>query len=176
MKHVPQQRQTRLRSGISVAEVVIAATGVSVLSVIGITTVCLLMTAEQRAMESIVVDRTIAELADELRQDAHTSLSAEINDDGTELNLRQASETLITYACTSDGIHRSDATERNEDFHLPFGQSRFELSETGRLITCRHERDPTLEMSFFEPNETTAQPRRKYRIDAALLASDKSQE
>ncbi len=168
--------QPHPRRGISVAEVIIAATGVSVLSVIGITTVCLLMTAEQRAMESIVVDRTIGELADELRQDAHTSILADVNEDGTTLNLQQVNETDITYTCTDDGIHRSDGAERNEDFHLPFGKSRFELSVSGRLVTCRHEREPTLDMSLSKPSPSTDQPRRTYRIDAALLAGDKSPE
>ncbi|MEZ6146515.1 MAG: hypothetical protein R3B91_14090 [Planctomycetaceae bacterium] len=85
-------------------------------------------------------------------------VSAEITDDGTELSLRQADDTRITYSCTGDGINRSDATERDEDFHLPFGESRFELSGAGRLITCRHERDPTLEMSFSNPMKRPHNP------------------
>ncbi len=169
MKPKPPTQLGHRRRGISIAEVVIAASSVSVLSVIGITVVCLLMTAEQRAMESIVIERTIGELADELRQDAHLARGATLNDAHTSLTLHLPDGSSVTYLCTDDSVHRSDATERQEQFHLPFGQSRFELTFAERLIVWRHEREPVLDMSLSEPSTEIKTPRRMYRIDAALL-------
>ncbi len=175
-------RRTRL--GFTVVEVTIAAVVLSVLTVTGITVVLLLMTAEQRAAESLVVERSIAALADELRRDAHAATTAELTGEEaaspTTLSLWFADDSQATYECTDDGVwrreQRGDMVARREKFHLPFGTSWFEpldggTLDGGRLVVWRHEREIPVTMSLAEPSATSDQPRRAFRIEAALWRS-----
>lgn len=172
MRHGSVQPSVQCRPGMSIAEVVIAATGVSVLAGLGVTIVCLLMTAEQRTMESIVIERTIGDFAHEFRQDAHRASAVTLNDDQTTLSLQLSGDETVTYACTDDAVTRTGATERREEFRLPFGQSSFSLSERDLLITWRHEREPQQEMSLSESPSRLKETPKVYRINAALLAKD----
>ncbi|MCA9075146.1 MAG: hypothetical protein KDA93_08940 [Planctomycetaceae bacterium] len=161
----------RKRRGITITEVVIAASGVSVLSVLGITVICLLMTAEQRAMESIVIDRSISELAHDLRQDAHSATTATLSDDQATLSLVLPGDETVNYTCTDDAVTRTDTTDRRDEFALPFGHSRFSKPESDRLITFWHEREPQQDMSLSENSSNLKETERTYRIDAALLSA-----
>ena len=161
------------RQGFSVAEVLIAATGVSVLSVLSITLICLLMTAEQRTMESIVIERTISELAHELRQDAHLASTVALSDDQLTLTLQLADNASVTYSCSVDAVSRSNASGHGEAFSLPFGESKFSLSDSEQLITFRHERQPAQDMSLSESPTAAEESGHIYRIDAALSVGNR---
>lgn len=157
--------------GISIAEVIIATSVLSVLATTGVTVVLLLMTAEQRAAESVLVERTIADLGDELRRDAHAAAAAELAGEARVVLTGEAGE-RVSYECTGDGVWRreesGESPVRREKFHLPFGASRFELVEGGRLVVWRHEREVPVTMSLAEPTVGTDPPRRVFRIDAAV--------
>jgi hypothetical protein len=89
------------------------------------------------------------------------------------LSLRLPDDVRVTYECSEDGVWRreraGDETVRQEKFHLPFGASWFERTNDGaRLIVWRHEREVPATMSFADAPATTDQPRRTYRITAAL--------
>lgn len=164
-------RSCRSRRGLSVAEATIAATILSSLTVAGMTVVCLLMTAEQRTAESVVVERTIAALADELRRDARGATVAE-RIETNRVSLQLSNDTQAIYECTDDGVWRreqlGDRITRQEKFHLPFGDSRFEPVEEG-LIVWIHEREIPTTAGFAEPSATSDQPQRAYRVEAAVV-------
>ncbi|MGE4002932.1 MAG: hypothetical protein AB7I48_22280 [Planctomycetaceae bacterium] len=161
----------RTRRGISIAEVVIASTLLTVLTTAGVTVLLLLMSAEQRAAEAVLVERTISDFAAELRRDAHEAADVQADGD-SRLILTGDDDREVTYECAGDGVWRREQSGgeavRQEKFHLPFGTSRFELMAERRLIVWRHEREIPVTMSLAEPTVGTEQPRRMFRIDAAV--------
>lgn len=162
------------RSGFSLIEVLIATTGLAALSVVCVTTICLLMTAQQQGAETFRIDLTLSDLADQLRSDAHTTSSVEwgapVDDRIREAALTLTDGTLVTYRCQEDGVTRErqhgDQIISREEYHLPFGNSWFE-SDSQRLIVWRHERSAAMTAGASEPSGND-RPRRTYRVEAAI--------
>ncbi|MGE0378200.1 MAG: hypothetical protein AB7Q45_22545, partial [Planctomycetaceae bacterium] len=129
----------------------IASTLLTVLTTAGVTVLLLLMSAEQRAAEAVLVERTISDFAAELRRDAHEAADVQADGD-SRLILTGDDDREVTYECAGDGVWRREQSGgeavRQEKVHLPVGTSRFELMAERRLIVWRHERESPVTRSL----------------------------
>ncbi len=164
-----------VRWGVTLIETLFATTGVAALSVVGLTSICLLMSAEQQSAESLWVERTIASLADQLRADAHAAqqvdLTAVTDDEAGACTWAFTGGRRAEYSCVSDGVIRrelrGDEVLATERFHLPFGRSWF--SRPARAVTAgigwHHERDLALTAGTLEGVPEEDRPHIFYRIE-----------
>ena len=107
----PPPRSVRTRMGFTIIEILLTVSAISALSVLTITVICLLTSAEQHAAESLFIDLTVANLAADLRDDAHRAVRLEAappDGDGrvTSITLVQPGNTRVTYECTTVGVIR----------------------------------------------------------------------
>ncbi len=174
-RHGMQPAPRARRRGMTLIETLFATTGTVLLSIIGLTSACLLMTAQQQSAESLWVERTISSLADQLRADAHAATQFALTDDENGLfavcTWLLPEDTQVTYTCASDGVVREEVhgseTPIVERFHLPFGRSWFErpAGEELSLITWRHEREIPMTAGTLDTADDAERPVKQYRVD-----------
>jgi len=172
------------RRGFSIAELMFAITAVSGLSVLALTIVGLLMTAEQHSAESLWINVRISDLANDLRSDAHRATTVRY---GAEEAGRVADVTLgfpegadITYTCASDGVTRIEAADGDEtstqQYRLSFGESWFEKAQDG-ILRWNHTREVPSVGGYTQPDAQDTTARRIFTVNAAIgLHTDDMQE
>jgi hypothetical protein len=125
-----------------------ATTAITGLSILAMTVVGMLVSAEQHSAEALWIDSRIASLGDTLRTDAHLALRVEPGDPSGNrmqtLTLVHPHDVRISYECTDEGVVRResnlDGHVSTETFRLPFGESWFEPLREERLVEFVHAR------------------------------------
>lgn len=184
MQPPPRRLPHHGRCGFNIAELLFAITAVSALSVLAMTVVAMLMTAEQRSAEGLWVDATLANLAADLREDAHRATAFNVTPDAdgriTQLTLVQPDEVHVIYRCTAAGVDRltevTGTRQAVETYRLAFGTSWFETHADEDVITWRHTRELPGIAGPEASAPSDAAPRRADAISAAIgLYSSRSQ-
>jgi competence protein ComGF len=173
------------RRGFNLAELLFVIAAISGLSVVVMTVVGLLITAEQHAAEDLWVDVTISSLACDLRQDAHQAhdLEAVVDEQGHSSNvtLLLPGETRVTYECTAEGVTRREAREGGpiaiEIYRLALGTSTFHPPGDDGLLRWSHVRAIPNIGGFSESTATNGAVLREFNVFSAVgLHADMAKE
>jgi prepilin-type N-terminal cleavage/methylation domain-containing protein len=148
------------RRGSTLLEMLTVISLLAVVMAIGSTLLISLMRMHKRVTSDIDQRRTLAQLADRLRQDAHATLNAQLSPEG-RLSLPLANQTVVEYAAAGSQITRQvlDAgmVRHRETFALsPACKVQFavENADDGRRQLVRCEVSPLAETS--SPREFAA--------------------
>ena len=164
------------RRGFTMVELLISVTTLVGLSILVMTVIALLITAEQSSTETLFVEQTIANLADDLRQDAHQSRSLQTdNEAGLDrvdiITLFHNDGHRIIYECTANSVERTSMDGKDitstEDYRLPFGTSWFTVVDE-RLVSWHHDRLRPAVGGLSQPDAADVSARDTYQVDAAL--------
>lgn len=164
------------RSGYNIAELLIAITAIASLSVLAMTVISMLITAEQNSAESMWIDRTVANFAADLRDDAHRAIDVDViagdGDNVSQIAFVLPTDLRVTYECTKNRVIRrqlkNGTSEHTERYPLAFGTSWFETPGEDGLITWTHVREIPRVGGFSESNSEIATPTQTYRILATV--------
>jgi hypothetical protein len=156
-------------------ELLLVITVIGALSAMGAVLIGLLMSAESRGTEGIVVQTTFARLGRQLRADVHAAESADVVAVGdaadAQLNLQLGDGSSVRYIAAAGHVvrerERGDAGKSREEYLLPEGTSRFVADEDAGLVRLEHLRP------YATDTETGVEglqrvPLRLMRIEAAL--------
>lgn len=163
------------RRGFSISELLFAVTAVSGLSVLTITVIGLLVSAEQHSAEALWVSATISDLANDLRTDAHQATEVRYADpqEGHILQVTfvPADGRELTYSCSAEGVTRIQGAgpdiESRQFYRLAFGESWFDSVQNG-ILRWNHVRDVPGIGGYSEPQGEDTTARRHYAVNAAV--------
>jgi type II secretory pathway pseudopilin PulG len=130
------------RRGWTLIEMLIVCTTVGILTVTGVVTIGMLMSAENRGAESLVRQTTISRLSAQFRADLHATANASLQDGNaagqSSLVLEHPDGSMITYEIMEDALERRVAGRgdggHRERFRLPQTQMHFESAVDGRIM------------------------------------------
>ena len=168
------------RRGVTLVEMLVVISTMSVIMALGITTIFLMMRAEGSGAKALVDSMTYARMANSFRQDVHAArdiqLVADAPDKPNSLRLRLSQTEQVTYQIDDENVIRitktNDKVDHLEQFRLPNVKAGFELhgNQTAGnstlielVLTRRH-------AAATDQHEAVL-PTREYRIKA-LLGSD----
>lgn len=175
---VPQTalRRSPHRPGFNLPELLFAVSATSALSVIVMTVVGLLVTAEQRAAEALWIDVTVSSLAADLREDAHQAITVEAEADGeghaSAVTLLLPQQTRVSYECTPEGVvrrhSREGEPEARETYRLALGSSTFLPPGEDGLLKWTHVRAVPSVGGFSESPSGDGAASRVFHVHAAV--------
>jgi prepilin-type N-terminal cleavage/methylation domain-containing protein len=164
-----------VRSGYTLIEMLLVITVLGVLSAMGAVLIGLLMSAESRGTEGIVVQTTFSRLGRQLRADVHAAESADVVAVGEvvdgRLNLQLEDGGSVHYIAEEGQIvrefERGNDDKLREEYLFPEGTSRFVADGAAGVVRLEHLRPYATE------TETGVEglqrvPLRLMQIEAAL--------
>lgn len=171
----PNLPRRAARRGFTLMEMLLVITVIGALSAMGAVLIGLLMSAESRGTEGVVVQTTFSRLGRQLRADAHAAVAADVIASGdaadAQLNLQRADGRGIRYIVNKDEVvreaDRGSESPSRETYLLPEGTSRFVVDPVARVVRLEHLRPYATET---ETGVAGLQPvpRRLLQIEAAL--------
>jgi hypothetical protein len=167
------------RRGFNLAELLFVTAAISGLTVLVMTVIASLITAEQHAAEALWVELTVSSFAADLRQDAHQAVDVEVDADAanaanevTALTLVLPEQTRVTYECTSEGVTRrqtrGEGPEAVETYRLALGSSSFRAPGEDGLLRWVHVRDIPSIGGFTQTTQDATPPQRTFHVVAAV--------
>ncbi len=164
------------RRGVTLVEMLVVISTMSVIMGLGITTIFLMMRAEGSGAKTLVDSMTYARMANSFRQDVHAAHDVQLVADAADkhsLSLRMSQTEQVTYQIDDENVVRiaktNDKVDHLEQFRLPNVKAGFELhphqtAGEGALIelvlTRRH--------SAATDQHEAVLPTREYRIKALI--------
>ncbi len=107
------------RRGKTLVELLVVISMLAAITGTAGTVIYRLMRAERAVEADLVWQRTVAELSEQFRADAHAALVAKANDDGTGLTFTLP-EGTVAYTLTAHGVQRTGQPRGGEEQHQEF--------------------------------------------------------
>lgn len=169
-------RPTAHRRGFNLAELLFVISAISALTVLVMTVIGLLITAEQHAAEALWIDLTVSSFATDLRQDAHQALELEAAADEQGRTARVSfllpEATRVTYECTSEGVVRRQTRdgepEATETYRLALGSSTFRPGGEDGLLIWTHLREIPSIGGFGQPPADSGSVQRTFHVQTVV--------
>lgn len=168
------QRSHPPRAGVSLLEVLVVMTTLSVLLTTCTVTLMRLLRAQSASGGALAASLTISRLARDLRRDAHTAAAAAWDGPvaGEAIELTDGNGGRVRYALSTEGVRRTttpaDGRVAVDDYLFPAAKVEWELAESGLLVVVRISRSSPSSRGETGTSPLAALPPERLVIEAAV--------